>query len=639
MSGAAAADGDDDAPLAGLRVVEVSSFVAAPLAGLTLAQLGAEVIRVDPAGGGPDYTRWPLAPSGASLYWTGLNKGKRSVALDLRDPQSQRAVRDLVAGSGPDGGILITNAGYPWLGYEELRADRGDVIHLRITGTHDGGTAVDYTVNAGIGFPLVTGPQDARGPVNHVLPAWDLACGLYAATGILAAERHRRRTGQGRAITLALADVALTVTGHLGWLAEPALGGQDRPRIGNHLYGSFARDFTTGSGDSILVVLLTSRHFADLGRCTGLGDAFAAVERALGADFSTDAGRYAHREVIAAILAPWFAARTTAEAERALSQSSALWQRYRTFAQVAADPATAAHPLMHQVDQPGVGLVTVPGSPLVQPGLPAVAPAPALGGDTADVLATVARARDEDPGHQEAEGTRRSQGDGPPAGQQPVTKIMSAVTSTAISLPGRTVIFDYGDVISLPQSARDRAVLENLAGVDPGKFWAAYNAHRAALDLGAGGARAYWAQVAADTGADWDGPRVHALWVADLRGWMSVNPEVAQVLADLKAGGTRLALLSNAGAEYGSYFRGGVLGDYFEACYVSGELRLLKPDAAIYRHVLADLGIEARAAVFIDNRAGNVAGAAELGITGHVFTNPGALRAFLESLPTLEDCK
>src|SRR5215475_11313905 len=104
----------DDAPLAGLRVIEVSSFVAAPLGGMTLAQLGAEVIRIDPPGGAPDTTRWPLSPDGKSLYWAGLNKGKRSVTLDLRSAAGQAAVADLIANSGPDGGILLTNAGYPW---------------------------------------------------------------------------------------------------------------------------------------------------------------------------------------------------------------------------------------------------------------------------------------------------------------------------------------------------------------------------------------------------------------------------------------------------------------------------------------------------------------------------------------------
>jgi 2-methylfumaryl-CoA isomerase len=369
-----------------MRVVEVSSFVAAPLGGLTLAHLGAEVIRVDPAGGGPDYTRWPLAPSGTSLYWTGLNKNKRSVAVDLRDPAGQQAIRDLVAGSGPDGGIVLTNASYPWLAYETLKAQRADVIHLQVTGKHGGGTGVDYTVNAGTGFPLATGPEDLASPVNHVLPAWDVACGLYAATGILAAERHRRRTGQGRSITLALEDVALAITGHLGFLAEAEITGAGRPRIGNHLYGSLARDFRTASGDRILIVVLTSRHFADLGQRTGLARTLAEVERAVGGDFSTDAGRYEHREVICGLLAPWFAARSTADVEDALAQTSILWQRYRTFAEVAADPATAANPLMRRIDQPGVGAVTVPGMPLMQPGLPPVTPAPALGADTNDVL-------------------------------------------------------------------------------------------------------------------------------------------------------------------------------------------------------------------------------------------------------------
>ena len=96
--------------------------------------------------------------------------------------------------------------------------------------------------------------------------------------------------------------------------------------------------------------------------------------------------------------------------------------------------------------------------------------------------------------------------------------------------------------------------------------------------------------------------------------------------------GTRLALLSNAGPDFGSYFRHGLLGEYFDAVYVSGELKLVKPDPEIYQHVLADLGISAAEAVFIDNREDNVRGAQELGITGHVFTDAGTLRAFLESL-------
>ena len=384
----------DDAPLAGLRIIEVSSFVAAPLGGMTLAQLGAEVIRIDPPGGAPDTTRWPLAPGGGSLYWAGLNKGKRSVTLDLRSPGGQGAVADLVAGSGPDGGIVLTNAGYPWLSYDALKAARPDLIHLRITGRHDGSAAVDYTVNAGVGFPLVTGDEATAGPVNHVLPAWDVACGLYAALGILAAERHRRRTGAGRAVTLSLADVALAVTGHLGFLAEGRLSGAGRPRIGNHLYGGFARDFRTSSGDSVLVVTLTARHYADLARITGRADALAAVEGALGADFTLDSDRYAHREVIAALLAPWFAGHTTSEVADALTGTSVLWERYRTFADLAADPATLANPLVALIDQPGIGEILATGTPLAQPGTPqAPVPAPVLGADTAAILGELRKAR------------------------------------------------------------------------------------------------------------------------------------------------------------------------------------------------------------------------------------------------------
>jgi len=209
---------------------------------------------------------------------------------------------------------------------------------------------------------------------------------------------------------------------------------------------------------------------------------------------------------------------------------------------------------------------------------------------------------------------------------------MVPVTDTALPLSPRTIIFDYGDVISLPQSAADRAAIERLSGVDPEKFWSSYWAHRLELDLGVEGSRAYWAAIAAETGADWDEARLCDLWIADLRSWMSVNPGTIDVLCDLRAGGTRLALLSNAAPDFGSYLRHGLLGDYFDAVYVSGELKLLKPDPKIYQHVLADLGISAAEAVFIDNRADNVHGAQELGITGHVFTDPGTLRAFLESL-------
>src|SRR5471032_593231 len=96
--------------LKGLRVVEGSAFVAAPTCGLYLAQMGAEVIRFDNIGGGPDFRRWPLAENGSSLYWEGLNKGKKSIALDLSSPAGREIAQRLAAsGDGQNGAMFVTN--------------------------------------------------------------------------------------------------------------------------------------------------------------------------------------------------------------------------------------------------------------------------------------------------------------------------------------------------------------------------------------------------------------------------------------------------------------------------------------------------------------------------------------------------
>jgi 2-methylfumaryl-CoA isomerase len=375
------------APLDGLTVIEISSFVAAPLGGMTLAELGAEVIRIDPVGGGPDLGRWPLAPSGTSLYWTALNKGKRSVTLNLRAAEGQRLVGDLLTASGSGGGIVLTNAaGRGWLSHSELARLRPDLIHLQVQGHRDGRAAVDYTVNAATGFPLITGPEGLDGPVNHVLPAWDVACGLYAAVGLLAAERRRQRTGAGSEITLALADVALAVAGHLGFLAEAQVSGTDRPRIGNHLYGGLARDFRTADGERVMVVALTRRHFADLAAATGLTATFAELERLLHADFGEDGDRYRHRQVITALLEPWFGDRQLADVEQILGGTSVLWSRYRSFGDLVGDGTLGKNPLLREISQPGVGSLLAPASPLVLAGAAGPRPAPVIGADTASVL-------------------------------------------------------------------------------------------------------------------------------------------------------------------------------------------------------------------------------------------------------------
>jgi 2-methylfumaryl-CoA isomerase len=377
-------------PLAGLRVVEVATFVAGPLGGMTLAQLGAEVIRVDPPGGAADYTRWPVAASGTSLYWTGLNKAKRSLCADFRSAEGRELITRLIAESGPVGGIVLTNTNRPWLSYEALSKVRPDLIHLRIDGLHDGGPAVDYTVNATMGFPLVTGSEEHAGPVNHVLPAWDIACGLYAAIGILGAERHRRLTGKGQQLSVTLEDVALATAGNLGFLAEAEVNGVTRPRIGNHLYGSFARDFSTRDGRRVMVVALTGRHWADLLAATGLRTPVAALEEALGADFSAEQDRYEYRHALAGLLQRWFAARDLHEVRQALSPASVLWSVYRSFGDVMESDDVRANPMMGVIDQPGVGRYLAPASPIMAGAADAREPAraPLLGEHTAEILRT-----------------------------------------------------------------------------------------------------------------------------------------------------------------------------------------------------------------------------------------------------------
>ena len=373
-------------PLAGVRIVEIASFVAVPSAGMTLAQLGAEVIRVDPIGGAADYRRWPVTADGESIYWAGLNKGKRSVAVDLRAAAGQRLVRRLIT----EAGVFITNAtGRDWHGYESLSAERPDLIQVEVTGRADGGTGVDYTVNAAVGFPLVTGPAELDTPVNHVLPAWDVACGLYTALAVVTALRERDCTGAGRHIVIPLENVALAVAGNLGFLTEPMINGSARPRIGNALYGSYAEHFTSADGAAFLVVALTPHHFRDLTELTGTTKAVAAVEEALGADFRREGDRYRHRDVLTGLFTGWFRERTAAEIAEALAGTSVLWERYRDFATVAREDRVRANPLFTELDQPRIGRHYAPGLPMAIDGVyPPAEPAPALGDDTAAVLAS-----------------------------------------------------------------------------------------------------------------------------------------------------------------------------------------------------------------------------------------------------------
>ena len=393
--------------LTGLRVVEGSAFVAAPSGGMTLAQLGADVIRFDPIGGGIDHCRWPVTDDGTSLYWAGLNKGKRSLQVDVRSPAGRELLTDLICAPGPGSGIFLTN--FPatgWMGYETLRARRADLIMLAITGNHDGTTAVDYTVNCAVGYPMVTGhgPAGERAagtegqddgdpgrPVNHVLPAWDLLCGQTAALGLLAAERHRSRTGEGQLVTLALSDVALGAVTALGHVAEAHTLGSERPRIGNDLYGALGRDFLCADGRRVIAVAISPKQWQALCAACEMVEAMAALETETGLDLARREGdRFLARHRIFAAIEEWCARRPLADVAEAFDRHGVCWGPYQTFRQlVEEDPrCSPANPLFAPATHPGVGTVLEARSPLrfTSLHLDDPAPAPRLGQHTDEIL-------------------------------------------------------------------------------------------------------------------------------------------------------------------------------------------------------------------------------------------------------------
>lgn len=377
--------------LNGLRVVEGSAFVAAPLGGMTLAQMGAEVIRFDPVGGGLDHRRWPLDGEGRSLYWAGLNKGKKSIAVDTRAPEGRELIGALICQPGPDRGLFLTNRppGGPF-DHDRLKARRDDLITVNILGNHDGTGAVDYTINCAMGFPWATGPRDHDRPVNHVLAAWDLLTGSLAATGILAAERLRSRGGGGQLIRLALSDVALWAASGLGHVAEAELLGRDRKADGNHIFGAFGHDFATADGRRVMLVALTRGQWRRLVDTTGIRDAVERLQTETGLDLDREDDRYQARDAVVGMVAPWVKARPLDEVSAALDAAGVLWGPYRTFTQMLAEDVRCGegNPLIERIAQPAIGTYRAAGLPLRFADVHArpVAPAPVLGADTDAVL-------------------------------------------------------------------------------------------------------------------------------------------------------------------------------------------------------------------------------------------------------------
>ena len=381
--------------LKGMRVVEGSAFVAVPLAGMTLAQMGAEVIRFDRLQGGLDAHRWPVTKTGKSLFWAGLNKGKRSIAIDLSSPRGREVVTEIITAPGQDAGLFLTNLRLRgWMSYEALRQRRPDLVMVSLLGDRHGRPAVDYTVNPAIGFPDATGQEGSESPIAHVLPAWDAIAGNLVVSGLLAAERHRLRSGEGQLVEVALKDVAAAMLGHLGIIGEVAVNGVDRRKAGNALYGAYGQDFLCADGRRVMVIGLTDRQWRGLVTATDTAEAMAELEKRLGLDLSLEGERWSARSEITELLAPWFAARRVEDLARAFDAAGVTWSEFRSFGRALdEDPdLSTENPLFSMIEQPGIGSFPVPGCPLSFSALPRqdAVPAPALGADTEQILAEVA---------------------------------------------------------------------------------------------------------------------------------------------------------------------------------------------------------------------------------------------------------
>lgn len=335
--------------LAGLSVIEASSFVASPSAGLYCAQMGMEVIRVDQIGGGPDFHRWPVTANGDSLYWENLNRAKKSVALNLRKPEGRELLQALIRTTGQ----LITN--FPadgFLAHHALAEGRPDLVTVRVMGWPDGSPALDYTVNNAVGYPLLTG--EGPEPVNHVLPAWDLLAGAHGAFCLLALILQRNATGAGGEARLPLSDLAIGTMSNLGGIAEVLYSGANRPRLGNAVYGLFGRDFLTADGVRTMIVVVTAPQWASLLAVLGLEEAVAEVERARGVSFAVDDGlRYSHRDALFPLFERAVGAWHHAELAAALDARGVVHSHYQTPLEAARDQRlVTANPIFATTDNP-----------------------------------------------------------------------------------------------------------------------------------------------------------------------------------------------------------------------------------------------------------------------------------------------
>ncbi|HWT12167.1 MAG TPA: CaiB/BaiF CoA-transferase family protein [Allosphingosinicella sp.] len=360
-----------DKPLAGLKVVELARILAGPWAGQLLADLGAEVIKIERPGGGDDTRAWgpPFAADGSAAYFHSCNRGKRSLAVDLATPDGQDRVRSLAR----DADVLIENfkvgalARYG-LDQAALRALNPRLVYCSITGFGQDGpyaarAGYDFIVQGIGGIMSLTGAPDGE-PQKVGVAFADIFTGLYAATAILAALRGREATGAGCHIDLALLDAQVAV------LANQAMNylvsGEPPRRLGN-VHPNIAPYQTFAAADGHLIVAVgNDAQYRRL--CALLGRPQLGEE----ARFAANADRVANRDALTAELAPLLAMRRRDELMAALASAGIPAGPINDLAEVFADPQVIARGL--RIERGGIAGIA---SPIVIDGCRQVADDPA----------------------------------------------------------------------------------------------------------------------------------------------------------------------------------------------------------------------------------------------------------------------
>ncbi len=376
-------------PLNGLRVIELGQLIAGPFAAKTLADFGAEVIKIETPGSGDPLRKWRLLKDGTSVWWQVQSRNKRSVALDLKQSQAQDIVRQLVR----DADVLIENfrpgAMEGWgLGPDDLHAINPRLIMLRISGYGQTGPYRDkpgfgVVAEAMSGLRHLTA-EPGRVPVRVGISLGDTLASLHGVIGILMALHERQRSGQGQVIDVALYEAVFNCMESL--LPEYSAFGAVRGPAGSALPGiaptnayrcsDGAYALIAGNGDSIYKRLMHAVGRDDLGQDPALAD---------------NAGRVKRVDEIDAALGAWAAERTVDEVMAVLDAASVPAGRIYTVADIAADPHYQARGMIEQVQMSDGTSMAVPG---IVPKLSRTPGghrrnAPALGQDTDAVLSNM----------------------------------------------------------------------------------------------------------------------------------------------------------------------------------------------------------------------------------------------------------